>query len=259
MRSQRDARDRHRRDRRDRPRAGRDPPAAAADGDMRRGTLAARPRARGRGLRGQFGGGDHPDKAPTSVRAAGLHACRRRRVREPRGELDRGESRRADVQRTRAPLRHADGLHGRRPPEPAELPRARVGLDARDLERLHRLRRPRAAASPTRSRPPARPGRRTPRIFRIPASPAARPAATRRSTTRSSTSATSPARGRAVTASSRSPQLGRDLARAPAAGLLPRDPEPLRRHARLLGRDRRRLAEGPHRPAAALAASCAAA
>ena len=69
------------------------------------------------------------------------------------------------------------------------------------------------AASPTRSRPPARPGRRTPRISRTRGSPAARPAATRRSTTRSSTSATSPARGRAATASSRSPGSRRDLAR----------------------------------------------
>ena len=166
---------------------------------------AARARARARGrrlrLRRRFGGRDHSDHGSAVGAPARLHARRPRRVREPRGDLDRRQPRRPDVQRARAPLRDADELRRRRPSEPAELPRARVRLDARDLERLHRLRRRALAASPTRSRPPGRPGRRTPRIFRTRASPAARPAATRRSTTRSSTSATSPARVPAATAS----------------------------------------------------------
>ena len=48
---------------------------------------------------------------PTSGAAlrpsAGVHARRARRVREPRGDLDRGQSRRADLQRARPPLRDA--------------------------------------------------------------------------------------------------------------------------------------------------------
>ena len=116
----------------------------------------------------------------------------RGRLREQGDEQCARQSRRSDVQRVRAALRAADALLRRHAPEPAELPRSRLGIDPRDHLRLHDLHRRVPRTSPTRSRRPGRPGRHTPRDFPLRASLAARTGATRRSTTPSRTSGTSP-------------------------------------------------------------------
>ena len=129
--------------------------------------------------------------------------------------------------------------------EPAELHRRDVRQHAGHHRRRRRPRRTRSAsrASTARSRPRARRGATTRR---------ARPATARSrraASTRSSTIRRRTTRASAATAPSGRPDgddVGRQLPHRPcerhAAGVLVRHAEPLQRHARLLGRDRRRVA-----------------
>ena len=88
------------------------------------------------------------------VRVPGLHARRRRRLREPRGDLDRREPGRADVQRARPSLRDADRLRRASPIRACRTtsrscPARRTGSRA-----IAPTASSTPAASPTRSRAP---------------------------------------------------------------------------------------------------------